>query len=68
METTVDEYGSITLHLNDIHDFFTAPDYDPFDPQSLDVSGIDYVMEYMRGNFPVLIFILSFLVRVLEIF
>ena len=43
---------SITLHLNDIRDFFVVPDYDPFDVHALDVSGIDYVVEHLREHGP----------------
>jgi hypothetical protein len=50
MEAIMNEPNSITLHLTDIHDFFTAPDYDPFDVQRLDVSGIDYIVEHLREH------------------
>ena len=39
----------ITLHLADIHDFFIAPDYDPFDSR-MDVSGIDHIAQELQEH------------------
>lgn len=44
-ETSVQEF---TLHLKDIYDLFTAPDYDPFGVHALDKSGLNYLAEQLK--------------------
>jgi hypothetical protein len=40
----------LELKLNDVRDFFVAPEYDPFDTTNLDVSGVDHLVNYLTGR------------------
>jgi hypothetical protein len=40
----------ITLHLHDVKYLFVQPDFDPFGPHELYVSGIDYLLTLMQSS------------------
>ena len=40
----------VTLHLNDIHQLFVAPEFDPFEPDAVAQSGMDQLVDALKPS------------------
>lgn len=43
-------YREISLQLEDIHDLFSGPEFDPFEANSMPVSGIEYLTNALKPS------------------
>jgi hypothetical protein len=50
MSAAKEDSIDLTLHLADVRELFVEPEYDPFDPHFLDVSGLDELIHQLAAE------------------